>query len=93
MEAMRIEILNPEAIQLIEGMQNLHLIKIIRGPISKLKTSYTQKAKPREAENDEDLWKDLSARNFLKGYGEHEPEYTDADIKEPNPEYKAWKEK
>ena len=82
MDVMRIEILNPKALQLIEGMQNLNLIKI------------TEEPKTRSVpENEEALWRDLSTRNFLKGYAENEPEYTEADIKEPNPEYKAWKGK
>lgn len=42
-------------------------------------------------ENEEKEWKDLSASNFIEGYGDDEPEYTDGDIKEPNPEYKKWK--
>ena len=44
-------------------------------------------------ENEEKMWKDLSAQNFLKGYGADEPEYSLADIKEPNTEYKGWKGK
>ena len=36
-------------------------------------------------------WKDAGAIHFLKGYSQDEPEYFEADIKEPNPEYKAWK--
>lgn len=39
------------------------------------------------------LWQSFSETNFLKGYDTHEPEYTQAEIKEPNPEYKAWKGK
>ena len=36
----------------------------------------------------------LHAINFLKGYSEQEPEYTEADIiKEPSAEYKKWKRK
>lgn len=42
MEAIKIEILNPKALQLIEGMQNLKLIKISEEPASKLK-SYLKK--------------------------------------------------
>ena len=37
MEALRIEILNPKALQLIKGMQDLKLIKVSDEPISKLK--------------------------------------------------------
>ncbi len=44
-------------------------------------------------ENEEKMWRDLSAQSFLKGYGADEPEYTEADIKEPNSEYKGWKGK
>jgi len=37
MEALKIEILNPKAIQLIKGMQELQLIKVCDDPISSLK--------------------------------------------------------
>ena len=37
MEALKIEILNPKALQLIKGMQDLKLIKVSEEPISKLK--------------------------------------------------------
>lgn len=37
MEALKIEILNPKALQLIKGMQELKLIKITDEPISALK--------------------------------------------------------
>ena len=38
MEALKIEILNPKALQLIKGMQDLKLIKVSEEPISTLKT-------------------------------------------------------
>jgi hypothetical protein len=37
MEALKIEILNPKALQLIKGMQELKLIKISDEPVSALK--------------------------------------------------------
>ncbi len=37
MEAFRIEILNPKALQLIKGMQDLKLIKVSDEPVSNLK--------------------------------------------------------
>ena len=37
MEALKIEILNPKALQLIKGMQDLKLIKVSDSPISALK--------------------------------------------------------
>ena len=37
MEALKIEILNPKALQLIKGMQDLKLIKISDEPVSALK--------------------------------------------------------
>ena len=37
MEALKIEILNPKALQLIKGMQELKLIKVSDEPISTLK--------------------------------------------------------
>lgn len=38
MSTIRIEILNPSALKLIEGMQDLNLIKVTEEPESKLKT-------------------------------------------------------
>lgn len=38
-------------------------------------------------------WQLLSSQNFIKEYSIDEPEYTDADVKEPNPLYRTWKEK
>ncbi len=38
MEAIRIEILNQKALQLIKGMQELNLIKVSEEPASKVKT-------------------------------------------------------
>ena len=37
MEALKIEILNPKALQLIKGMQDLKLIKVSDEPVSHLK--------------------------------------------------------
>lgn len=37
MEALKIEILNPKALQLIKGMQDLNLIKVSSEPVSTLK--------------------------------------------------------
>ena len=37
MEALKIEILNPKALQLIKGMQDLKLIKVSDEPVSKMK--------------------------------------------------------
>lgn len=42
MEAIKIEILNPKALQLIKGMQDLKLIKVSEEPSSKL-MDYLQK--------------------------------------------------
>jgi len=42
MEALKIEILNPKALQLIKGMQDLNLIKVTDEPVSKLQ-SYLKK--------------------------------------------------
>lgn len=44
MEALKIEILNPKALQLIKGMQNLNLIKIRVEPVSKLQ-AYLKKTR------------------------------------------------
>jgi len=37
MDALKIEILNPKALQLIKGMQDLNLIKVTNEPVSALK--------------------------------------------------------
>jgi hypothetical protein len=37
MDALKIEILNPKALQLLKGMQDLNLIKVSDEPVSKLK--------------------------------------------------------
>ncbi len=42
MEALKIEILNPKALQLIKGMQDLKLIKVSNEPVSSLE-SYLKK--------------------------------------------------
>ena len=42
METLKIEIINPKALQLIKGMQALNLIKVSNEPASKLK-SYLKK--------------------------------------------------
>lgn len=42
MEALKIEILNPKALKLIKGMQDLKLIKVSKEPASPLK-SYLKK--------------------------------------------------
>lgn len=42
MEALKIEILNPKALQLIKGMQDLQLIKVNDAPASAL-TNYLKK--------------------------------------------------
>ena len=42
MEALKIEILNPKALELIKGMENLKLIKVKDEPVSALK-SYLKK--------------------------------------------------
>ncbi len=42
MEALKIEILNPKALQLLKGMQDLKLIKVSDEPVSALK-SYLKK--------------------------------------------------
>ncbi len=44
MEALKIEILNPKALQIIKGMQDLKLIKISDEPVSALK-AYLKKTR------------------------------------------------
>ncbi len=69
-------------IQLIKSLPETQQEKIVK--------TVSKKKKAARAKN-EQAWRDSSARNFLKGYGTNEPDYTKADIKEPNPEYKKWK--
>lgn len=45
MEALKIEILNPKALKLIKGMQDLNLIKVSEQPSYKLK-AYLKKCVP-----------------------------------------------
>ncbi|MCF8459550.1 MAG: hypothetical protein K9G46_02410 [Flavobacteriales bacterium] len=42
MSAIRIEIINPKALKLLQGMQELNLIKVSEEPVSEL-TSYLEK--------------------------------------------------
>lgn len=48
MEALKIEILNPKALQLIKGMQELKLIKVSDEPVSALK-AYLKKMRSNSA--------------------------------------------
>ena len=48
MEALKIEILNPKALQLIKGMQDLKLIKVTDEPVSALK-SYLKKMRQKSS--------------------------------------------
>lgn len=48
MQAFKIEILNPKALQLIKGMQELKLIKVSDEPVSTLKT-YLKKMRSNSA--------------------------------------------
>ena len=91
MDAMKIEILHPKALQLIQDLQALNLIKIITSPTTKqiVKNNIAERVE----ENELDLWRNFSESNFLKGYSDNEPDYSVADIIEPNPDYKPWKEK
>lgn len=49
MEALKIEILNPKALQLIKGMQDLNLIRVSDEPVSKL-TSYLKKMREKASD-------------------------------------------
>jgi hypothetical protein len=57
-----------------------------------VESEYGIKVEVEYKENTEEKgWKELSAANFIKGYSQDEPDYTEADIKEPNEEYRKWK--
>jgi hypothetical protein len=48
MEALKIEILNPKALKLIKGMEDLNLIKVSEEPVSRL-TLYLKKMRRNSA--------------------------------------------
>lgn len=48
METLKIEILNPKALNLIKGMEDLNLIKVSEEPVSRL-TSYLKKMRRNSA--------------------------------------------
>lgn len=70
MEALKIEILNPKALQLIKGMQDLKLIKISDEPASTLKV-YLKKMRSKSltAPNLEEITKmveEVRAKRYAK---------------------------
>lgn len=70
MEALKIEILNPKALQLIKGMENLKLIKVTDEPVSVLK-SYLKKMRQNasSAPDLEEITKiveDVRAKRYVK---------------------------
>lgn len=42
----------------------------------------------RKEDEEREYWYKLGAEHFASAYGEDEPDYSEMDIKEPNPEYK-----
>ncbi len=70
MEALKIEILNPKALQLIKGMQDLKLIKISEEPASKLQ-AYLKKTRSKAAvapslDEITKIVEDLRAKRYAK---------------------------
>ena len=70
MEALKIEILNPKALQLLKGMQDLNLIKISVEPASQLK-DYLKKMRKNAASaptlNDiNDIVEEVRAERYAK---------------------------
>lgn len=70
MEALKIEILNPKALQLIKGMQELKLIKVSDDPVSALKV-YLKKmrrnsAKAPSLEEITKIVEDVRAKRYAK---------------------------
>lgn len=70
MEALKIEILNPKALQLLKGMQDLNLIKISDEPASQLK-DYLKKMRKNAASaptlNDiNDIVEEVRAERYAK---------------------------
>ncbi|MBX3165064.1 MAG: hypothetical protein KF900_11340 [Bacteroidetes bacterium] len=68
MEALKVEILNPKALQLIRGMQDLKLIKVSDEPVSKLK-AYLKKMRKSNAPSLEEITeivKQVRAERYAK---------------------------
>lgn len=70
MDALRIEILNPKALQLIKGMQDLELIKVTEEPEAKLK-AYLKKMRSKPASAPSlteinEVVKDVRAKRYAK---------------------------
>ena len=70
MEALKIEILNPKALQLIKGMQDLNLIKVSETPASMLRT-YLKKTRSNAAyapdmEEITKIVEDVRAKRYAK---------------------------
>ncbi|WP_028295349.1 hypothetical protein [Olivibacter sitiensis] len=70
MSTIRIEILNPNALKLIEGMQDLKLIKVTNEPESKLKTYLRQRRRNAISSPGLDEITDLVEEVRAERYGE-----------------------
>ena len=70
MEALKIEILNPKALQLIKGMQDLKLIKVSNEPISKMKAYLKKMRRNSSTAPDADeimkIVEDVRAKRYAK---------------------------
>jgi hypothetical protein len=72
METLRIEILDPKALQLIKGMQDLNLIKVSNDPVAKLE-AYLKKSRRNasSAPDEEDISKivkDVRKKRYAEFY-------------------------
>ena len=70
MEALKIEILNPKALQLIRGMQDLNLIRVSDDPVSELKI-YLKKMRSKSStapaiEEINKIVEDVRAKRYAK---------------------------
>lgn len=63
----------------------------VDGVLSELLSILDRAREQEEAERRD--WLRLSASGLERAYGDDEPEYTDADLKELNPDYRPWKER
>ena len=63
----------------------------VDGVLSELLSILDRAREQEEAERRD--WLRLSAQGLERAYGDDEPEYTDADLKELNPDYRPWKER
>lgn len=68
-----------------------HHAPVVDGVLSELLAILDRAREQEQAERRD--WLRLSAQGLNRAYGDDEPEYTDADLIERNPDYRPWKER